>query len=179
MLLLLLFVMIWPTPEMRVQITPPSPYLSRTQKQQNPRCGEPGCLKRPRYGEEGGRARFCAAHRFDDMVDLASRRSTAGGGGAKAGSGSPAKRPRNGPRSFAHDSAAAAAAAAAKPPALPAGAMPAFSLGAGGGVGGGGGGGGRAPLPKRGHPVPKRGHTPARAGGHRVSFVLATLLCLL
>eukprot|EP00904_Undaria_pinnatifida_P005982 jgi/Undpi1/2513/HiC_scaffold_13.g05892.m1 len=109
----------------------------------NPRCAEPGCLKRPRYGDEGERARFCAAHKFDDMVDLATRR------GAKCSS--PAKRPRDGPRSFAHDSAAA-------PPGPRLSFMPSFSLGSSGGVGGGVGGGA---------PVPKRGHTPAHAGGHR------------
>ena len=129
---------------------------------QNPRCGEPGCLKRPRYGEEGGRARFCAAHRFDDMVDLASRRSTGGASSGAKHCVSPAKRPRNGPRSIAHDSSAAAAAEAAA--ALPS--SPAFSLRAAGAGGGGGGGRGGA-----GAPLATRGHTPAHAGGHRVSFV--------
>lgn len=93
------------------------------------------------------------------MVDLASRRST---GGASSGSKhcvSPAKRPRNGPRSIAHDSSAAAAAEAAA--ALPS--SPEFSLRAAGGGGGGRGGGA---------PLATRGHTPAHAGGHRVSVVV-------
>eukprot|EP00903_Cladosiphon_okamuranus_P009631 g9165.t1 len=122
----------------------------------NPRCGEPGCLKRPRYGEEGGRARFCAAHRFDDMVDLASRRSTGGASSGAKHCVSPAKRPRNGPRSIAHDSSAAAAAMEAAAAALPS--SPAFGLRAAGGGGGRRGGGA---------PLATRGHTPAHAGGHR------------
>lgn len=97
------------------------------------------------------------------MVDLASRRSAGGGSGKHCLS--PAKRQRDGPRSIAHDSTAAAAAAAVATAAAspPGSSMTPFSLRAT--VGGAGGVAGDAP-------VAKRGHTPARAGGHRVSFVL-------
>lgn len=101
-------------------------------------------MKRPRYGDEGERARFCAAHKYDDMVDLASRR------GSKCTS--PAKRSRDGPRSFAHDSAAAASSTVSTT--IPSGSrrsMPSFNLGSAGSA-----------------PAPTRGHTPAHAGGHRV-----------
>lgn len=111
-------------------------------------------MKRPRYGDEGERARFCAAHKLGDMVDLASRR------GAKCSS--PAKRSRDGPRSFAPNTAAAAAAAPAassmtsstdprRPSMLP------FNLGT---------------NASSSAPPPKRGHTLADAGGHRVSELL-------
>lgn len=104
-------------------------------------------MKRPRYGEEGERARFCAAHKFDNMVDLATRR-----GSSKCNS--PTKRSRDGPRTFAHDSAEAASSGPGHR------SVPSFNLGIGSGT-----------------PAPKRGHTPAHAGGHRVSvptFIILT-----
>lgn len=126
-------------PVIMMCILTPAPPRSPPPTGQNPRCAETGCMKRPRYGEEGERARFCAAHKFDNMVDLATRR-----GSSKCNS--PTKRSRDGPRTFAHDSAEAASSGPRHR------CIPSFNLGIGSGT-----------------PVPKRGHTPAHAGGHRVS----------
>ncbi|CAM9388868.1 unnamed protein product, partial [Sphacelaria rigidula] len=121
----------------------------------NPRCAEPGCIKRPRYGEEGERARFCAAHKFDHMVDMASRRGSTTTGG-KCSSASPSKRPRDGPRSMAHDTAAGAAVGLVGNPSrrsgVASGGVPVtFCLSA----------------EDAEEPPPKRGHTVSAAGGHR------------
>lgn len=129
-----------------------SPPFLPPPKKQNPRCAEPGCIKRPRYGEEGERARFCAAHKFDHMVDMASRR---GSSSKCTTSTSPSKRPRDGPRSVAHDTAAGAAASASsrRSGAASGGVPVTFCLSAE-----------DAEEPPR-----KRGHTVSAAGGHRVS----------
>lgn len=40
----------------------------------NSRCKHPGCTRQPNYGNEGGRAVFCSAHKLSRMVNVVSRR---------------------------------------------------------------------------------------------------------